>query len=69
LAIILPSPRAWISYFARSSLLSIRDQVITYGYVTISDLEISYHFGTRHDGCNNVNIKVVNDDFWIRRLM
>jgi cyclopropane-fatty-acyl-phospholipid synthase len=45
------------------------DQVITNGYVTISDLETLYHFGTRHDGCNNVKIKVVNDDFWIRMLM
>jgi len=45
------------------------DQVITNGYLTISDLEMSYNFGKRHDGCNNVHIKVVNEDFWIRILM
>lgn len=45
------------------------DQVITNGYLTISDPETSYHFGERHDGCNDVHITVVNDDFWIRILM
>ncbi|KDQ65099.1 hypothetical protein JAAARDRAFT_202329 [Jaapia argillacea MUCL 33604] len=66
----LLSPRAWFTSFARNSICSALQQVITIGYLEIDDTDgKTYCFGNYSDGCNDVTIKVVNDDFWSRVLL
>jgi len=45
------------------------DKAITRGHLTVADSEGVHHFGTRSKGSNDVYLKVVNDEFWIRILM
>lgn len=54
---------------ARTSILSVLDGAINIGHLTISDSEGVHCYGTRHKGCNDVYIKVVNDYFWTRLLL
>ncbi|KAG9219476.1 hypothetical protein CCMSSC00406_0005370 [Pleurotus cornucopiae] len=63
------SPSTWLSTFARTSILSVLDGAINIGHLTISDSEGVHCYGTRHKGCNDVYIKVVNDYFWTRLLL
>ncbi|KAJ7067846.1 cyclopropane-fatty-acyl-phospholipid synthase [Mycena amicta] len=62
-------PYSWLCTFARSSILSVLDEAITVGRLTISDDEGTYYYGQHHKGCNNVHLKVVNDNFWLRIML
>ena len=54
---------------ARSSILSVLDDAITVGHLTISDSEGTQYYGKYHKGCNDVHLRVVNDNFWMRILL
>lgn len=54
---------------ARSSLLRALHGTITKGHLTIVDGDGSYTFGNYTKGCNVVEFRVVNADFWTRVFM
>lgn len=54
---------------ARSSILSVLDDAITHGHLTISDSEGTRYYGKYQKGCNDVHLKVVNDNFWLRIML
>ena len=54
---------------ARSSILSVLDDAITIGHLTISDSEGTHYYGNYHNGCNDVHLRIVNDNFWFRILL
>lgn len=45
------------------------EKAITRGHLTVADSEGVHHFGTRSKGSNDVYLKVVNNEFWIRILL
>ncbi|KAF5331734.1 hypothetical protein D9611_007586 [Ephemerocybe angulata] len=63
------SPRSWLATFARNSILSVLDDAITVGHLTISDSEGTHYYGKYHKGCNDVRLDVKNDNFWMRILL
>ncbi|TFK43114.1 cyclopropane-fatty-acyl-phospholipid synthase [Crucibulum laeve] len=63
------SPRSWVISFARSSIVSVLKDAITVGHLTISDSEGTHYYGKRQKGCNDVHLKVVSDNFWLRILL
>ncbi|KAF8659523.1 hypothetical protein AX16_001822 [Volvariella volvacea WC 439] len=63
------SPRSWIISLARNSILSVLDDAITVGHLTISDSEGTRHYGNYKKGCNDAYLRVVNDSFWLRILL
>ncbi|KAG5639335.1 hypothetical protein H0H81_004056 [Sphagnurus paluster] len=65
----LLSPRSWVVSFARSSILSVLSDAITIGHLTISDSEGTHYYGRYQKGCNDVHLKIVNDNFWLRILL
>ncbi|KAK7061256.1 cyclopropane-fatty-acyl-phospholipid synthase [Favolaschia claudopus] len=62
-------PVSWLCTFARSSILSVLDDAITIGHLTIIDAEGSHYYGQRRKGYNDVQVKVVNENFWLRLLL
>ncbi|KAJ8595054.1 cyclopropane-fatty-acyl-phospholipid synthase [Rhizopogon salebrosus TDB-379] len=69
LSIVLPNPRTILSSYARSSVLAVMEKAITRGHLTIADSEGVHHFGSRSKGSNDVYLKVLNNDFWMRILL
>jgi len=66
----LVSTTLWLTRpTARASVLALTEKAITRGYITISDAGGEYHFGTRTKGCNEVQLRVISDDFWTRILL
>ncbi|CAK5262442.1 unnamed protein product [Mycena citricolor] len=63
------SPYSWVCTFARSSILSVLDDAITVGHLTLSDSEGTRFYGQRGKGCNEVHMKVVNENFWLRLIL
>ncbi|TFK22195.1 putative cyclopropane fatty acid synthase [Coprinopsis marcescibilis] len=63
------SPRSWMTSFARSSILSVLEDAIAIGRLTISDAEGQHQYGTSQPGCNDVQLKIINDNFWMRILL
>lgn len=63
------SPRAWATSFARSSILSVLDDAIVSGHLTISDAQGTHYYGKFQKGCNDVHLKVINENFWLRILL
>lgn len=58
-----------VAYPARSSIISVLGDAITTGHLTISDSEGTHYYGRYQKGCNDVHLKVVNDNFWLRILL
>jgi len=54
---------------ARSSILSVLDDAIVNGHLTISDPEGTHYYGKFYKGCNDVRLKVINHNFWLRILL
>lgn len=54
---------------ARSSILAVLDDAITVGHLTIADAEGTHYYGHYRKGCNDVHLKVVNDNFWLRLML
>lgn len=54
---------------ARSSILSVLGDAINHGHLSISDSEGMHYYGNFQKGCNDVRLKVVNDNFWLRLLL
>ncbi|KAG5732271.1 Cyclopropane-fatty-acyl-phospholipid synthase [Termitomyces sp. T112] len=63
------SPRSWAISLARYSILSVLGDAITAGHLTISDSEGTRYYGRHQKGCNDVHLKIVNDNFWLRILL
>ncbi|CAA7259579.1 unnamed protein product [Cyclocybe aegerita] len=63
------SPKSWIVSFARSSILSVLEDAISVGHLTISDSEGTHYYGKYQKGCNDVHLNIVNDNFWFRILL
>ncbi|RDB15514.1 Tuberculostearic acid methyltransferase UfaA1 [Hypsizygus marmoreus] len=63
------SPRSWVISFARNSILSVLNDAITVGHLTISDSEGTHYYGKYQKGCNDVHLKIANDNFWLRILL
>lgn len=57
------------SILARSSILTVLTDAIVVGHLTISDSEGTYYYGNYQKGCNDVHIKIINDNFWLRILL
>ncbi|KAJ7598476.1 S-adenosyl-L-methionine-dependent methyltransferase [Mycena floridula] len=53
----------------RSSILSVLDDAITTGCLTISKPSGTYRYGRYNTGCNDVHLAVLNDQFWLRLLI
>lgn len=68
LSMVVPKPKSMLTSYARASVLALTEKAITRGYITISDADGEYHFGTRTKGCNEVQLRVISDDFWTRIL-
>ncbi|KAH8115801.1 cyclopropane fatty acid synthase [Phellopilus nigrolimitatus] len=69
ISVSLPTPRAWIAAFARSSILSVLEHAIHVGRLTIIEQHEEYTFGEQNKGTNVVELKVINEAFWNRVLM
>ncbi|KAF7776777.1 hypothetical protein Agabi119p4_5170 [Agaricus bisporus var. burnettii] len=63
------NPKTWAVVFARSSILTVLTDAIVVGHLTISDSEGTYYYGNYQKGCNDVHIKIINDNFWLRILL
>ncbi|KIL67415.1 hypothetical protein M378DRAFT_185763 [Amanita muscaria Koide BX008] len=63
------NPMSWVVSFARSSILSILNEAIVNGHLTINDCEGTHYYGTHHKGCNDVHLQINNDNFWLRILL
>ncbi|KAF4615992.1 hypothetical protein D9613_011479 [Agrocybe pediades] len=63
------SPRSWAVSFARSSILAVLESAIHVGHLTISDSEGTHYYGRYIKGCNDVHLRVLNDNFWFRILL
>ncbi|KIY45166.1 putative cyclopropane fatty acid synthase [Fistulina hepatica ATCC 64428] len=63
------SPRSWLVAFARTSILSVLNDAITSGCLTLSDASGTRQYGTYHSGCNAAHIRVKDDTFWLRMLI
>ncbi|KAF9268395.1 cyclopropane-fatty-acyl-phospholipid synthase [Marasmius fiardii PR-910] len=68
-ALALPSPRSWLAAFARNSILAVLNDAIAIGHLTISDSEGTNCYGHYKPGCNDVYLKVNNDNFWFRLML
>ncbi|ESK87957.1 cyclopropane-fatty-acyl-phospholipid synthase [Moniliophthora roreri MCA 2997] len=68
-ALSLPSPRSWLAAFARTSILSVLNEAITNGHLTISDSEGVHCYGHYKPGCNDVYLKVNDSNFWVRLML
>jgi len=53
---------------ARSSILSVLEDLIVNGHLTIYDSGGTHYYGNYHRGCNDVHLQVNNDNFWLRIL-
>jgi len=62
-------PHSWLCAFARSSILTVLDDAISVGHLTITDAEGSHYYGHYQKGCNDVQLKVVNENFWLRLML
>ncbi|KAJ7179621.1 cyclopropane-fatty-acyl-phospholipid synthase [Mycena filopes] len=62
-------PYSWLCAFARTSILAVLDDAITVGHLTITDNQGAHYYGRYRKGCNDVHLKVVNDNFWLRLLL
>ncbi|KAK2462275.1 hypothetical protein APHAL10511_005581 [Amanita phalloides] len=62
------SPKSWIISFARSSILSVLEEAVVNGYLTVYDSECTHYYGSYHRGCNEVHLQVNSDNFWLRLL-
>ncbi|EJD00825.1 cyclopropane fatty acid synthase [Fomitiporia mediterranea MF3/22] len=69
LSVSLPTPREWLTSFARSSLLSVLESAVCIGHLTIVDKGNVYEFGQPIKAGNDVQLTVVNDAFWSRVLI
>ncbi|KAH8829939.1 cyclopropane-fatty-acyl-phospholipid synthase [Flagelloscypha sp. PMI_526] len=65
----LPSPSSILASLARNSILSVLDQSIQNGYLSVSDSQGTNYYGAYSKGCNSVHLKVLSDNFWIRLLL
>ncbi|KAF8803927.1 cyclopropane-fatty-acyl-phospholipid synthase [Phlegmacium glaucopus] len=63
------TPKSWLISFARSSILSVLEDAITIGHLTISDSQGTHYYGRYQKACNDVHIQVINDNFWFRILL
>jgi cyclopropane-fatty-acyl-phospholipid synthase len=54
---------------ARQSVLSVLQNGISNGHLTITDSDQTFYFGRRTKGCTDVSLNVVNKTFWTRVLM
>lgn len=63
------SPKSWLVALARSSIVAVLDDAINVGHLTISDSEGTHYYGNHQKGCNDVHIKITNDNFWLRILL
>ncbi|KAK0490444.1 cyclopropane-fatty-acyl-phospholipid synthase [Armillaria novae-zelandiae] len=68
-ALALCSPRSWLASCARQSILSTLTSSISVGHLTIEDAEGSHTYGAFEKDCNQVHIKVKNDNFWLRLIL
>ncbi|KIK55369.1 hypothetical protein GYMLUDRAFT_76587 [Collybiopsis luxurians FD-317 M1] len=64
----LSNPRSWLASFARTSILSVLNDAISKGHLTIIDSEGKHTYGRYQDGCNTVHLTVNNDQFWLRLM-
>ncbi|KAJ7106583.1 cyclopropane-fatty-acyl-phospholipid synthase [Mycena epipterygia] len=62
-------PHSWLCAFARRSILAVLDDAISVGHLTISDAEGTHYYGHYRKGCNDVHLKVVNNNFWLRLML
>jgi len=54
------------SHLAKQSTLTGLKDIITIGYLEISDLAGTYYYGRQQDGCEGVRLTIVDDKFWLR---
>ncbi|KAJ7477247.1 cyclopropane-fatty-acyl-phospholipid synthase [Mycena galericulata] len=62
-------PYSWLCAFARTSILAVLGDAITVGHLTIADIDGTHYYGHYRKGCNDVHLKVVNDNFWLRLML
>lgn len=67
--LILPFNSFIVQITARSSILSVLEDAIKIGRLTISDSEGTHCYGKYEKGCNDVHLTVTNDNFWLRILL
>ena len=54
------------SHPAKQLTLTVLKDIITTGYLEISDLAGTYYYGRQQDGCEGVRLTIVDDKFWLR---
>ncbi|KAF7354858.1 Cyclopropane-fatty-acyl-phospholipid synthase [Mycena sanguinolenta] len=62
-------PHSWLCAFARSSILTVLEDAISVGHLTIIDAEGPHYYGHFQKGCNDVQLKIVNENFWLRLML
>jgi len=55
-----------ISHLAKHSTLAVLKDIITTGYLEISDSVATYSYGEQQDGCKGVRLTILDNDFWLR---
>jgi len=54
------------SHLVKNSTLAVLKDIITTGYLEISDSAGTYYYGRQQDDCTSVRLTIINDDFWLR---
>ncbi|TFY67533.1 hypothetical protein EVJ58_g1554 [Rhodofomes roseus] len=68
-ALIVLSPRGWLTSFARAWILNVLQDAVKVGSIVIEEREMRHTFGRATNGQNSVRITVVDEDFWTRVLL
>jgi hypothetical protein len=57
------------TFVARHSVLSVLENAISVGHLTITESDESWNFGQWTEGSNDVHLNILNEDFWPRVLL
>jgi hypothetical protein len=50
-------------------VLSVLENAISVGHLTITESDESWNFGQRTENSNDVHLNILNEDFWSRVLL
>lgn len=72
LPLVSSTPRSYLAGFARNTLLSVLENAIQVGSLSITEHGVTKHFGQspeEEDVKTQVHLNVISEDFWGRVLL
>jgi cyclopropane-fatty-acyl-phospholipid synthase len=61
--------KSWFAYYARSSILSALERLISVGHLTIVDEQGTFRYGKFHKTTPAIHLRVIRESFWVRVLL